>query len=322
MNNSLIPNTKKAPTKNVISYHLQDSLKKIKKHWQLYLVFLIPLAYIIIFHYVPMYGVTLAFKDFSPKKGILGSNWVGMSHFNTFFRSPSFWKLIVNTLSISTYSLIAGFPVPILLALMLNEVKNKFFKKSVQMITYAPFFISTIVMVALLMQWMDPRFGLFNMIIKLFGGESINFMGIPEYFRSIYVWSGVWQFTGFNSIIYLAALSGISQELYEAAKIDGASRLQKIIHIDIPGILPTVVILLILNAGQIMNIGFEKIYAMQNSLNSVVSEVIPTYVYKVGLLSMNYSFSTAVGLFNSVINLILILSVNTISKRMNQSSLF
>lgn len=288
----------------------------------MYLIFLVPLAYIIIFHYVPMYGVTLAFKDFSAKKGILGSDWVGLIHFKTFFNSPSFWKLIVNTISISTYSLAAGFPVPILLALMLNEVKNKLFKKSVQMITYAPFFISTIVMVALLMQWMDPRFGLVNMIIKLFGGESINFMGIPEYFRSIYVWSGVWQFTGFNSIIYLAALSGISPELYEAARIDGASRLQKIIHIDIPGILPTVVILLILNAGQIMNIGFEKIYAMQNPLNSVVSEVISTYVYKVGLLSMNYSFSTAVGLFNSVVNMILILTVNAIAKRMNQTSLF
>lgn len=299
-----------------------STLKVIKKHWQLYVILLAPITYIVVFQYVPMYGITLAFKDFSPSRGILGSPWIGIKYFTSFFNSPSFGTILLNTLFINIYSLAAGFPFPILLALAINEVKNRFFKKTVQMVTYAPFFISTVIMVALVMQWLDPRFGLVNIILEALGLKSRNFMGVPEYFRSIYVWSGVWQFTGFNSIIYIAALSGISQELYEAARIDGASKLQRIMNIDIPGILPTIVILLILNTGQIMNVGFEKIFAMQNPLNISVSEVISTYVYKVGLINMNYSFSTAVGLFNSVINLVLILFVNQIAKRFGGTSLF
>ncbi len=297
-------------------------VKSIKKHWQLYLIMIIPVAYIVLFHYFPMYGVTLAFKDYSVTKGILGSPWAGTKYFEMFFKSPSFWRLIQNTLIISLYSLVAGFSFPIILAIMINEIRARAFKKTVQMVTYAPFFISTIVMVALLMQWLNPRFGLVNLIIGALGFDHVDFMAKTDYFRHIYVWSGVWQFTGFNSIIYIAALSAIDQEQYEAALIDGASRLQRIRHIDLPGISSTIIILLIMSAGSIMNVGFEKVFAMQNNLNTPVSEVISTYVYKIGLINMNFSFSTAVGLFNSIINLIMLLTVNAISSRISNTSLF
>ncbi|NBD23738.1 ABC transporter permease [Paenibacillus glycinis] len=304
------------------SLALRDRGKRVRRHWQLYLLVLLPVAYLIIFKYIPMYGAQIAFRDFSPVKGILGSDWAGFKHFRTFFESPNFWVLIKNTLVISLYSLLVGFPAPILLALALNEVRGMRFKRLVQMVTFAPYFISTIVMVSMIILFLSPRLGFVDHILNAFGMESINFMGIPDYFSSIFVWSNVWQGIGYGAVIYLAALSGINVDLYEAARVDGASRIRKVWHIDLPGILPAATVLLILNVGQIMNVGFEKIYLMQNPLNTSTSEVISTYVYKIGLLGANFSFSAAVDLFNSVINLILLLSVNYAARRFSESSLW
>nr|WP_256252728.1 ABC transporter permease subunit [Paenibacillus sp. UNC496MF] len=301
---------------------LRDRGKRVKRHWQLYLLVLLPLAYLIIFKYIPMYGAQIAFRDFSPVKGILGSDWAGLKHFRTFFESPNFWVLIKNTLVISLYSLLVGFPAPILLALALNEVRGMRFKRLVQMVTFAPYFISTIVMVSMIILFLSPRLGFVDHILNAFGMESVNFMGVPNYFSSIFVWSNVWQGIGYGAVIYLAALSGINVDLYEAARVDGASRIRKVWHIDLPGIMPAATVLLILNVGQIMNVGFEKIYLMQNPLNTSASEVISTYVYKIGLLGANFSFSAAVDLFNSVINLILLLTVNYAARRLSESSLW
>ncbi len=296
--------------------------RMIVRHWQYYLVFLLPLAFVIIFHYVPMAGIVLAFKKYNIRMGILRSPWAGMRYFNQFFTSPRFWELLKNTLGISLYSLAAGFPIPIILALALNEATNLRFKKTVQMITYAPHFISTVVMVGMLMQFLDPRIGFINVIIRSLGVQEINFMGKASLFKTLYVTSGVWQHTGYSAIIYIAALTGIDPNLYEAAYIDGASRFQRMLKIDIPGIMPTVVILLILNIGRLMSVGFEKVYLMQNDLNLSTSEIIATYVYKVGLLGAQFSFATAVGVFNSIVNLILIVAVNQVAKRVGETSLW
>ncbi len=296
--------------------------KSINKHWQLYLLILLPVIYIFIFAYVPMYGATLAFKEYFANKGIMGSPWVGLDYFQRFLRTPSSLKIISNTVIISLFSLIVGMPFPILLAIALNEAKNKSIRKTVQMVTYAPYFISTVIMVTLILQWTDLRTGILNQVLAVFGFQAQDFMGKPEYFRSIFVWTGVWQFTGFNSIIYLAALSSVDQELYEAATVDGASKMQKIWLIDLPSIMPTLVILLILSTGQIMNVGFDKVYLMQNNLNTTVSEVISTYTYKVGLLELDFSYSTAIGLFNSVVNFFLITIVNFASKKIGETSLW
>jgi len=268
-----------------------------------------------------MLGAQIAFKDLNPIKGIWGSPWVGFKHFTDFFNNPYFWDIIKNTFVISFFSLIIGFPIPIILALALNEIRPGFFKKLVQMVTYAPYFISTVVMVSIVILFLSPRIGVVDHIRTRLGLESINFMGDPQLFSTIYVLSDIWQFAGYGAVIYMAALSGVNPQLYEAARVDGASRFQKIIHIDIPGIIPAIVLLLILNAGQIMNIGFEKVYLMQNPLNLSDSEIISTYVYKLGLLQANYSFSSAVGLFNSVINLVLLLSANWIARRISGNSL-
>lgn len=300
----------------------REALRRIKRHWQLYLVLLLPMAYLLVFRYWPMYGVQIAFRDFNAAEGIAGSPWVGFMHFERFFNSYRFWDLLRNTVGISFYSLLAGFPLPIILAIAVNEARRYYFKKTVQMVTYAPHFISTVVMVGIILQFLDPRIGLINKAIAALGGTPTNYIGKADLFQSIYVWSGVWQGMGYASIIYIAALSSIDPQLEEAAVIDGASRLQKIWYIDLPGILPTAVILLILNVGQIMNVGFEKIYLMQNPLNLTTSEVISTYVYKVGLLRAQYSFSAAVGLFNSVIDLILLVVVNQIARRVGETSLW
>ncbi|MBD0378545.1 sugar ABC transporter permease [Paenibacillus sp. WST5] len=308
--------------KNSLALNRNGVVKKVKKHWQLYVLVLLPMTYIIIFKYVPMYGAQIAFRDFSVIQGFSGSDWVGLKNFEDFFSSPNFWLLIKNTLLISLYSLLLGFPAPIILALALNEIGGGKFKRFVQTVTFAPYFISTVVMVSLIILVLSPRLGFVDHIVRLFGFETINFMGKPEYFKTIYVLSNIWQGLGYGAVIFLAALAGINPDLYEAAKVDGASRFQKMIHIDIPGILPAAIILLILNAGQIMNVGFEKIYLMQNPLNISASEVISTNVYKIGLLGANFSYSSAVDLFNSVINLILLLTVNVIAKRMSETSLW
>ena len=299
----------------------KKTMKKILRHWQLYLLLLPPLAFLFIFKYYPMYGVQIAFRDFNPALGIIKSPWAGFKYFSLFFSSPQFSKLIINTLTISFYSILAGFPIPIILAIALNECKNKFFSKTVQMITYAPYFISTVILVAMINQMMSP-YGLINNLLTLFGQDTVNFMGKSGWFTSIYVWSGVWQGAGYSSVIYLAALSGISSELYEAARMDGASTFQKIVHIDIPGIMPTVVILLILSSASVLNVGYEKIYLMQNPLNLNISEVISTYVYKIGLVSAQYSYSSAIGLFNSLTSLIVLTVVNQIAKKQSETSLW
>lgn len=295
---------------------------KLRKHWQLYLLAIPPILYFIIFKYIPMANAVLAFKDYNVVKGIWGSPWVGFKYFNMFFQNPVFFSLLKNTLFISLYALAVGFPIPIILALALNEVKNKTFKRTVQMVTYAPYFISTVVMVSIIMLFLAPNQGIVNMLLGLFGVPSVNFLGDPNLFRSVSVWTDVWQGAGYSAVIYLAALSGVDPSLYEAAKVDGASRLQKIWNVDIPGIMPTAVIILILSVGSIMAVGYEKIYLLQNPLNTVTSEIISTYVYKIGLLNANYSFATAVGLFNSVINLILLALVNAVAKRISNNSLW
>lgn len=297
-------------------------LKRITKNYELYLFILPGLVYFILFCYVPMYGVQIAFKDYNVVRGIWGSPWVGLLNLNYFFKSYFFWNTIGNTLTITLYSLAVGFPIPILLALMLNEVSGRRFKKTVQTVTYAPYFISTVVMVGMIIALLSPTTGIVNKLVNVLGMESVSFLTRNELFSSVYVWTGVWQYSGWGSIIYIAALAGIDPQLHESAVIDGATRLQRIRHINIPGILPTIVIMLILNTGNLMNVGFEKVFLMQNPLNLGASEVISTYVYKVGLQSAQYSFSSAVGLFNSVINFILLVSVNSLIKRINETSLW
>lgn len=289
----------------------------LKKDRQLLLIILVPLAYVIVFSYVPMYGVQIAFKDFIATKGIWRSPWVGLKHLRQFFNSYNFGNVLFNTLGLSLYSLVAGFPMPILLALSLNHAGNRLFKKSVQMITYAPHFISTVVIVGIVLQLLDPRYGLVNAVIRRLGGSSVDFMGIPQLFSTIYVVSGIWQNMGYNSIVYIATLSGIDPALYEAAEIDGASAFRKMLHIDIPGLLPTAVMLLILSTGSIVSVGFEKVFLLQNAVNMQFSEVISTYVYKVGLAAsvVNYSSASAIGLFQSVVGFILVVSVNRVASR-------
>lgn len=294
--------------------------KKLAKSLPYYLLVLLPLAYMLVFRYYPMLGAQIAFKDYKVRLGIWASPWAGMKHFETFFKSANSWLIIRNTLVISVYSLLASFPIPILLAICLNESGVKWFKKSVQMITYMPYFISTVVLVSMILQFTDVSSGMVAQICALFGAQAPNVMGEMGAFRSLYVWTGIWQTMGYSAIVYLAALSGVPLDLYEAAKVDGASKLRKILSIDLPYIAPTVITLFILNAGSILSVGFEKIYLMQNNFNTPVSEVISTYVYKIGILNSNFSFSTAVGLFNSVVNLAMLLLVNALSRRVSDVS--
>ncbi|HZG87929.1 ABC transporter permease [Paenibacillus sp.] len=299
-----------------------QAAKSFKRHWQLYLLVIPPVLYFVLFKYIPIANAVLAFKDYNVMLGIWGSPWAGLKHFKLFFENPVFWTLIQNTLLISLYHLLIAFPIPIVLALCLNEVRVGFFKKTVQLVTYAPYFISTVVMVSIIILFLSPRLGIVGDLMAAFGMERKDILGDPSLFRSVYVWSDVWQNAGYSAIIYLAALAGVDPSLYEAAKVDGASRWRKMLHIDVPGLLPTATIILILNAGTIMAVGFEKIYLLQNPLNLSVSEIIATYVYKIGLLNANYSFATAVGLFNSVVNLLLLLLVNAVARRVSSNSLW
>ncbi|WP_082423181.1 ABC transporter permease [Paenibacillus dakarensis] len=296
--------------------------KRIKKNWDLYLLILPVIAFFLVFEYGPMYGLQIAFKDFIANKGILDSPWVGLKHFERFFDSYYFWRLLGNTLGIGLYQLLVGFPIPIILALLINEVRSRKFSRFVQTITYAPHFLSTVVMVGLLYIFLSPQTGLLNTLITSLGGNPIAFLTKPEWFKSIFVLSGVWQQMGWSSIIYLAALAGIDQQLHEAARVDGASRWQRIWHINLPGIMPTIIVLLILNMGSLLGVGFEKVFLMQNSLNMPASDVISTHVYRKGIIDGQYSYSAAVGLFNSVINFILLVTVNRIARKINQTSLW
>lgn len=290
--------------------------------YQLYLLLLPTIIYFVIFHYGPMYGLQIAFKDFIAAKGIWGSPWIGFEHFRRFFRSYQFSKVLRNTVGLSFYQLFAGFPVPIILALLLNQLVSRQYRKLVQTVTYAPHFISVVVLAGMLTLFLSPSSGVVNHVIRMISGKSVFFLAEPKWFKTVFVFSGIWQNTGWNAIIYLAALAGINPELHEAAIVDGAKKIQRIIHIDVPGILPTAVILLILNMGRIMNVNFQKVLLLQNYLNLESSEVIKTYVYKIGLLNAQYGYSTAIGLFNNLINLTLVLTVNRIAKSLGRTSLW
>jgi len=295
--------------------------KRVCRKWQLYLLILPAVIAVIIFHYVPIYGVIIAFKDFRATKGIMGSSWVGMKHFIRFVTYRDFWKIIGNTVRISLYSL-ATFPIPVILALMVNDVRHEGYKRVVQMITYAPHFVSTVVVCSVVMMFTNISSGIINKTIELLGGKAIDFMTKPAYFAPIYVISGLWQNMGWNAIIYIAALAGIDPEYYEAAYIDGATNFQITRHINIPCIMPTVIIMLILNTGNILSVGFEKVYLLQNALNLPASRTISTYVYEMGLESGQYSFSAAIGLFNNVVNVVIILLVNKIAKLVTDTGLW
>ena len=304
----------------------QETKKNLKNNWILY-VFLIPaVVYIAMFHYGPMYGLILAFKQYKGKLGILGSPWVGFKWFKAFFRSPQFPRLIRNTLIISLYQMVVGFPMPIILAIMLNYINNIHFKKFAQTLTYIPYFISTVILVSMMTLFFSPNYGFVNTIIKAISGskEGIYFMGKSKYFRHMYVWSGVWQGTGYSAVIYIAALAGVSMELHEAAIIDGASIWKRIWHIDIPSILPTIVILLVMQMGSIINVGYEKVLLMQNDVILDVSEVISTYVYRLSFSSNTpqYGMSTAIGLLNNVVNFILLIIANTVANKLTGSGLW
>lgn len=294
----------------------------LKRYWQLYIFLLPALIYFLIFHYGPMYGVQIAFKRYMPSLGIIGSPWVGFDHFKRFFNSYYFGDLIKNTLGISIYELILGFPMPIILALVFNELKNGFFKKFAQTVTYAPHFISTVVIVGMLVSFLSPSTGIINHIISALGGNRHAFLEDPKWFKTIYVLSGIWQNTGWNTIIYMSALAGVNPELHEAAAIDGASRFQRLLYINLPALVPTMIILLIMNFGSIMSMGYEKILLMQNPLNIAASNVISTFTYQQGLIDANYSYAAAVGLFNAAINAILLLSVNKITRKVTDIGLW
>ena len=296
--------------------------KNLRDYWQVYVLLAPVVIYYLVFAYYPMYGVQIAFKDFMPRLGIEGSPWVGMKHFLRFFKSPYFSILIKNTFMISLYSLVIGFPLPIIFAIMLNYQRVKWFKQLVQTSSYAPHFISTVVLVGMMKLMLSPSSGVVNVILQSIGIEPIYFFGRPDLFYGLYAWSNLWKALGWSAIVYIGALSAISPELHEAATIDGASIWKRIRHIDLPGIAPTIVILLILHSGSLLSVGYEKAFLMQNNMNASTSEVISTYVYKQGLVSAQYSFSSAVGLFNSLINFVCIITVNFISRKVGETSLF
>ena len=297
--------------------------KDMRTNWRLYVLILPALAALIMFRYAPMYGLQIAFKNFKPAKGIAGSDWVGLKHFSAFINSYQFGNVLWNTIRISLVSLICGFPIPIIFALMLNQIRSQRAKKVLQTVTYMPHFISTVVLVGMMLVFLSPRSGLYAHIMHMMGVPNPdNPFAKKELFDTLYVASGIWQNTGWDSIIYLAALSNVSVDLYEAATVDGASKFKRMLYIDVPCIMPTATILLIMNMGNIFSLGFEKIFLMQNNLNLPVSETINTYVYKQGIIGGKYSYSAAIGLFNTVINFTILLIVNFIAGKLSDTSLF
>lgn len=297
-------------------------LRRIVSCWQLWILILPALIWVVIFHYGPMYGLLIAFKDYKPKLGILGSPWAGLKYFQQFFRTDIAFKSIINTIRLSLSTLLFSFPVPILLALLVNQLRSLRLKRFVQTATYLPYFISNVVVVGVLSVILNPTTGFVNRFLVNIGLGSHMFMARPEYFVPVYVISGIWQTAGFNAIIYISTLTTINPDLYEAAMIDGASRFKQILYIEIPALLPTIVIMLILAAGNMLTVGYEKVYLMQTGMNLAVSEVVSTYVYKVGIQSAQFSFASAVGMFNSVANLLILLITNWLASRLSDISLF
>jgi putative aldouronate transport system permease protein len=296
--------------------------RKAARSWQLYVLLAPALAYVVVFKYWPMYGAQIAFRDYNPVDGFTGSPWVGLEHFTRFIQSFQFERLMANTLTLNSLGLLVAFPVPIVLALIINQLQSKRFKNFTQTVLYAPSFISVVVVVGMIYLLFSPRAGIVNNAITALGGEPIFFMGSPEWFRPLYIGSDIWQNAGFSMIVYLAALTAIDPSLHEAARVDGANKWQRVRHIDIPGILPVITILFILAIGNLFNLGFEKALLMQTDLNLPTSEVIQTYVYKTGLQGAQFSYSAAIGLFNSLINLVLLLTFNWIARRANKTSLW
>ncbi len=310
-------------TRQLPENRFQTAWKSIRKNWLLYLFLLPSVAYVIIFNYIPLYGIQIAFKDFFATAGVWGSPFADpwYKHFLRFFNSYQFTTLLYNTVSLSLYQLFANFPLPIILALLLNYTTMPKLKKFAQTLTFAPHLISIVVMAGMLVVFCSSG-GLFNQLLKLCGLPPMEFLASAKWYQSVYVWSSVWQHTGYHAIIYIAALTSVSDELHEAAIVDGANKFKRIWHIDLPAILPTMVILLIMNVGNLMSIGFEKSLLLQNSLNLERSEIIATYVYKVGIQGAQYSYATAIGLFNNIINFILLISVNRIARNLSGNSLW
>lgn len=297
-------------------------LKRFMRYKYLYLLLLLPMLHLLIFRYIPLLGNVIAFRSYQPGGSMFGKSWVGLKHFKMFIGDPNFWNIFKNTIILSVESLAFGFPLPIIFAILLNEAKGIYFKKVVQTISYLPHFISVVVIVGMVNEFLSPSTGIVNMLLQKMGAEPIFFIVKPEWFRTIYVGTGVWQGMGWNSIIYLAALSNIDVGLYEAAKIDGAGRFKQLWHVTLPGIAPTIVILLVISIGQMMSVSFEKVLLLMNGGNQKVAEVISTYTYKMGLVNNNYSYSAAVGLFEGVLGTFLVIGANYISRRVSETSLW
>lgn len=298
------------------------ALRLMVRNKALYIFALPAILYLAVFNYAPLFGLQIAFRDFRPALGVWGSKWVGLQYFDKFFSSYSFWTLLKNTLTLSVYQLIVCFPFPIILALVLNYCPSLRLKKVTQTITYVPHFLSVVVLVGIMFIFFSPGTGVVNNLIRSCGGQPIDFLGSANLFPHMFVWSACWQNVGWSSIIYMSALAGVSQEVHEAAIVDGATKLQRIRHVDLPALLPTIITLLILNSGQIMSVGYEKVYLLQSAGNLTTSEIISTYVYKIGIQGAQYSYATAIGLFNNVVNLIIILVVNKISDRLTGAGLW
>lgn len=311
-------NRQSTPLRKTKGYLLR---KNIMRHWQLYFVIALPLVYLVMFKYMPLLGSQIAFRKYSFTGGIWGSPWVGMDNFKRFFSSPDFTKLLWNTIALSLYNIVVTAIPPIVMAVALNYAMWNWFGKTVQMVTYMPYFISTVLIVGILQQMLSLT-GPLNNFIASVGGAKIHFMGEPGLFRTLYVFSGVWQSTGYSAVIYLAALAAVDQELHEAAVMDGASIWRRIWHIDLPSIIPTAIIQLIMACGKILTMGYEKTLLMQNDMNLSTSDIISTYVYRVGLNGMQYSYSTAIGLFQSVVSLLMLMLVNWVASRVGETSLF
>lgn len=293
-----------------------------KRYWQLYALMALPVAYYIIFKYIPMFGNILAFRRHRPGLSPFGTDWVGFRYFKMFLRDASFWRAFRNTVTLSVSNLAVNFPIPIIFALLLNELRNHQFKKLLQTVSYVPRFFATVVVISMVTELLSPNSGIVNQIIRHFGGEQIFFFNEPMFFRPIYILTDTWQFTGYSSIIYLAAIVGINEEMYEAAMIDGANRWKQTIHVTLPSIMSTIMVMFILRVGQLMSLGFEKVLLMYTTQNSSVSDIIDTFVYRVGLQQTNYSYATAVGLFGGVIGLVLVTTVNRISRAASGESLY
>lgn len=297
---------------------------EIRQNWQLYAMIALPLLYLLVFKFYPMLGAQIAFRNYKPVTGIWGSEWVGLKHFQRFFNNPQWISLVKNTLAISTYTLILSIPFPIILAIAFDYVRSRKFRKTVQMVTFLPHFLSTVIVVSLMTLLLDNRTGVVNNIIEMISGDKVNFLGTARYFRSLYVWSGIWQNTGWGSILYISALAAVDTEVHEAAIIDGANKLRRIWHIDLTCIRPTIAIMVIRKMGSIFSVGFDKAYMMQNPINLEYSEVISTYEYKMGTAGLipNYSYASAIGLMMSVISLVLVFTANKISNKLSGTGLW